>query len=246
MQRLLALACGLTILACNSTSSDSGSSLAGDGYEDSESGDGGGSASGDAGRDEIGRALGPVAETGEEEECLIGNDGAGHDQFDGRPYDILNYNCHSAANAGVRNSPSNTGILVCGGQPDQGSPAHHTYNYRVYADKTVFYNWGQTCESSATVAPPDVHDDQNLTCIAQFCGNQFDPGEQRALEPGQLVEEPGPLYCSETESGKASCDTCCQYRGKYWDLIQDDLRPTDRTFAQFMEQCYAACFEKFR
>lgn len=179
------------------------------------------------------------------EECPTVDQGAGHDDFDGRPYDILNYNCHSAANAGVRNDPLTTGVLICGGAPDQGSPEHHTFNYRVEGGRTTFFNWGDSCETSATAIPPDVYDDRNVSCIAKFCDNQFNWADQRALDPGELVEEPGPNYCAETTGDRTSCDSCCQSRGTHWDSMPGTGRPTDSTFTEFMTGCYNACSTTF-
>lgn len=176
--------------------------------------------------------------------CSQAADGAGHDTFDGRPYDVLNYNCHSAANAGVRNDPMRTGILVCQGYADRGDPYGHTFNYRLYGDRTEFHNWGEVCNSPATSNPPDVNDDANMGCIAQFCGNQFDGANQRSLPPGRQVEEPGPLFCSQNTAGRGDCDRCCQYRGKWWDQAAGDIRPGDVAFVQFMSQCYSECAKK--
>ena len=172
---------------------------------------------------------------------------AGHCDFNGQPYDILNYNCHSAANESVKNDPANTGIISCGGMaPVDGSPAHHTFNYRREGNTIVYYNWGETCRAPLKTFPPDITDPDHYVCAKKFCGDQFDNKETQPLKPGQLVEEPGPKFCAAETNDKKTCDSCCQYRGKYWDTIPDPSRPTDRTFTQFMSQCYQTCSQTFR
>ncbi len=46
-------------------------------------------------------------------------------------YCYLTNNCHTAANAGVEERPGITGIVKCGGNPENGDLGHHTFNYRV-------------------------------------------------------------------------------------------------------------------
>lgn len=183
----------------------------------------------------------------------------GHCDSSVQPYDILNYNCHSAANQSVRDEPKTTGIVSCNGDaPLEGSPEHHTFNYRVEGDLIVYYNWSKTCKAPKNSVPPNLSDPAHRECAETFCGSQYrdqeyqTPDRQgsryppKAFEPGTLVEEPGPLYCAQTSQNKANCDACCQYRGKYWDLAHANLRPTDRTFISFMSQCYEECSAKFR
>ena len=172
---------------------------------------------------------------------------AGHCDFNGQPYDILNYNCHSAANESVKKDPANTGIISCGGlAPVNGSPAHHTFNYRREGNTIVYYNWGETCKAPLKTFPPDISDPDHYVCAQIFCGDQFDNKETQPLKAGQLVEEPGPQFCSAETKDKKTCDSCCQFRGKYWDLAPNPLRPTDRTFTQFMTQCYSSCSQTFK
>jgi hypothetical protein len=191
-------------------------------------------------------------------QCLAGKFGAippsqeplpnrtGHCNYNGKPYDILNYNCHSAANHSVREDAANTGIISCNGDaPVQGSPAHHTFNYRREGQMIVYYNWGQTCRAPLRAFPPDIRDPDHEPCARVFCADQFNDEATKPLDPGVLVEEPGPTYCAENTQDLKSCNSCCQFRGKYWDLIPNDLRPTDRTFVQFMSQCYSTCSKSF-
>ena len=169
----------------------------------------------------------------------------GHCDFSGQNYDILNYNCHSAANESVTDDPENTGIISCGGDaPSMGSPAHHTFNYRIEGKTIVYYNWGRTCRAPLHSVPPSLEDPDHHECAVVFCGDQYNENTTKPLAIGETVEEPGPLYCSYTNSTKESCDSCCRFRGTYWDKIGDNLRPTDLTFTQFMSQCYSACAKK--
>ncbi len=171
---------------------------------------------------------------------------AGHCNFNGQDYDILNYNCHSAANESVRNDPTNTGIISCAGMaPVNGSPAYHTFNYRREGNTIVYYNWGQTCKAPLKTFPPDINDPDHYVCAKAFCGEQFNDKETQPLKPGQAVEEPGPKFCAADKKDKKTCDSCCQERGKFWDREDDSVRPTDRTFTQFMSQCYQACAQTF-
>jgi hypothetical protein len=191
-------------------------------------------------------------------ESTLSDDGSGstgHDDYDPEkdPYKILTYNCHSAANLTVRKSSHNTGIIICANYSDQGDPSGHTFNYRFEKDKFVFFNWGQTCEAPLTGSSLDVHDDAIMSCLYEFCGNQFSPGGQdggtRSLPPGQQVEEPGPLYCSEKATSislRSDCDSCCRYRGTMWDRMPGNLRPTDNEFVNYMSQCFTGCAAKFK
>jgi|GEM_PF-3398500 len=172
----------------------------------------------------------------------------GHCDYKGQPYDILNYNCHSAANESVRDEPKVTGIVSCNGlAPFQGSPAHHTFNYRVEGTSIVYYNWGKTCTAPKGSVPPDLLDPDHLRCAQAFCGDQYKFESTQAFDPGKQVEEPGPQFCANHSavSTKDQCDSCCRFRGNYWDLIPGDLRPTDATFIGFSSQCFSACSQRF-
>jgi hypothetical protein len=177
---------------------------------------------------------------------LPGSGDAGHCDYNGQQYDILNYNCHSAANQSVDYNPFTTGIVSCGGlAPVYGSPAHHTFNYRVEQNTIVYYNWGQVCRAPRKNLPPDISDPDHRVCARMFCGTQYNDSGTLALPTGMKVEQPGPFYCSSNSNSRTSCNSCCQFRGKYWDSDMSDLRPTDSTFVDFMSQCYSACTKKF-
>jgi len=170
---------------------------------------------------------------------------AGHCNYNGQKYDIYHYNCHSAANASVRLDPNKTGIVSChGDEPLRGSPAHHTFNYRIQGEVVVYYNWGQTCRAPKNEVPPNLKDPDHHHCAMIFCGDQYQTDKLQAFKPGALVEEPGPLYCSQETLTRSECDGCCRYRGTFWDRTTDDLRPNDLSFTEFMSQCYSACSRK--
>ena len=173
----------------------------------------------------------------------------GHCDFKDQPYDILNYNCHSAANESVRDQPKTTGIVSCNGlAPFRDSPAHHTFNYRVEGTSIVYYNWGKTCSAPKTTVPPDLLDRDHMQCAQEFCGDQYQVENTQAFDPGMLVEEPGPQFCSNHPAVTSAdqCNSCCQFRGKYWDRIPNNLRPNDATFINFSSQCFSSCSAKFR
>ena len=165
---------------------------------------------------------------------------SGHCNFNGTPYDILNYNCHSAANISVSNASKTTGIIKCGGSPEYGDPSNHTFNYKVKGKLIVYYNWGQTCRAPLGDLPPDLSDPDHDVCIREFCGDNYVAGPA-ALPIGSKVEEPGPAFCAADTSDRNTCKRCCSFRGTFWDRDKSDIRPTDLTFTKFMSQCLTTC-----
>lgn len=169
------------------------------------------------------------------EQCWVGGGAPNHcDPNSDMDYDIWQSNCHTAANLPVLTDPNNTGIVVCGGQPEgPGNPGDHTFNYVLSGNPptTVYYNWGERCPAvgSCQGAPP-----ANLgaggchaTCVARFCDGQWDGGaDERILPPGQLVEIPGPAVCvRETSNANGgsfdaglfgACRDCCNTRADTW------------------------------
>lgn len=170
-------------------------------------------------------------------------------------YDIWRNNCHTAANAGVLDSPSNTGIVACKpGQTGMGPRGRgvggHTFNYRLEGGNTSYFNWGPppcVCPGTppASYSTPGCH----RACVEGMCGGQFDAGQTRALPVGQLVEVPSASICAgqthDAGGGLGACNTCCDTRANTnWSGAPDD--PLNSNREAFRGECKAFCAGFFR
>ena len=132
-------------------------------------------------------------------------------------YCILRHNCHTAANAGVEEKPGTTGIIICGGKPDEGEQGHHTFNYRIrcqfdlikcpgepdqkryHSCWTRFYNWGSHCDGD----PVDGT-----------------PGTDSMQTSGEIMEQDlTPSICEADSKNRACVKKFC---GKQWDDCKDE------------------------
>lgn len=119
-------------------------------------------------------------------------------------YDIWKLNCHTQANsfaaqAAMRGLPA--GVLACQGNPES-SPQFHTANWAVQpGGQTCIMNWGQTCCWEGASSPPDLSDGRARQCAQWACGDQYKEDQTRAMEPGKLVESPGPHSCAVEAAG---------------------------------------------
>ena len=175
-------------------------------------------------------------------------------------YNIWQDNCHSAANVSVLKSPQDTGIVVCGGNPEgPGNPGDHTFVYKTSTDSTgsvttTYYNWGDDCQcpgapTTFTYGSGSCHE----TCISGFCDDQYG-SEVRILPPGQLVEIPGASVCvtevsEETggfdESDYEACATCCDVRADWWPNTPD-FTGRGKDSEDFRAACLNECEAFFR
>jgi len=163
--------------------------------------------------------------------CWAGGTAPNHcDPGSDMRYDIWQANCHTAANVAVCSSPLNTGVVICGGQPEaHNNPGDHTFNYVIGADgNTTYWNWGNTCGPCPGAPPQNLSgDDCHSNCVRQFCADQYNGGfAARCLPPGQMVEIPGPSVCatqiSRDNGGSfdaslvGPCRACCDARADVW------------------------------
>jgi hypothetical protein len=170
-------------------------------------------------------------------------------------YDIWRNNCHTAANLGVLNSPSNTGIIACrpnetGMGPRGRGVGGHTFNYVLEGGNTSYYNWGPppcVCPGTppANYSAPGCH----RTCVEQMCGGQFDPNRTSALPVGRLVEVPGVSICAGQTFDKggsvSDCNKCCDDRANTnWSGAPDDPHNANRE--SYRAECKSFCQGFFR
>lgn len=169
------------------------------------------------------------------EDCWAGGGAPNHcDRTTDMRYDIWQANCHTAANVAVCNSPHDTGIIICGGNPQgPGNPGDHTFNYVITRNPdgtttTSYWNWGISC--GPCNGPPPANfggQDCHSRCVARWCNTQYDGGTDEACLPlGEMVEIPGPSVCvtevSNANGGSfdpslvGDCKACCDTRANTW------------------------------
>ena len=170
--------------------------------------------------------------------------GGGHQTNNGSTYRYFDNTCHSAASAGARRDFRTAGIVACTkatqDNPDRGSTGH-TFNWKATPIKgcgyhqICLYNWGSACcYYSSTYNPGDAPNlnefEAPVSCMKNFCGDQWEDGVPKALRPGELVEDPGWIACVKEGAGarassptgdlnlladaskRARCRTCCSAR----------------------------------
>ncbi len=133
-------------------------------------------------------------------------------------YDILQANCHSAANSCVVADPTHSGIIICNWFGHVSNISGHTFNYRMNDDftSTTYWNWGTPCGPCAGKPPVDFveADACHGTCVAEACGSQVET--RNALSEGTTIAIPGPTKCvnryhfwMNDPSMVDSCMSCC-------------------------------------
>lgn len=197
---------------------------------------------------------------------------AGHcDPYDGR-YDYLCNNCHSYANREVDEQTGI--IICGGTPDScdpYENPGHHTFIYQRVCETEIteccddaggqctrhegetvcwveYWNYGQSCRGGEVPEegglPPDISEDPDQDCVERFCGDQYGGDDERALPPGEPVEDPGPDICSSEDSclddtDPDACYDCCDWRANLWNHVDDP--PTADERDDFICRCRAAC-----
>lgn len=169
-------------------------------------------------------------------------------------YDIFRNNCHTAANKGVAESPTDTGIVACvpastGVGPRGKGIGGHTFNYVIKDGNTSYWNWGPPpCECPGTPPASYAPEGCHRTCVERMCLGQFDAGSTKALPVGQLVEVPGPSICAaqtfEADGTVDDCNACCDERADTpWGGPPTD--PLDAVRDSYRRDCQSFCTSFF-